>query len=342
MAIEIESIAAEGRAAIGRAATSAELEEARVAVLGRSAALTLALRGVGLLEPAERGRAGKALNDVRQALEAELAERATLLADRELEDRLAAESVDVTLPGRSLPQGRLHLLTSVRREIEDVFLGLGYAIAEGPEVETAYYNFTALNTPPDHPAHGEQDTLWITDEVCLRTQTSPVQIRAMEDQPPPLYAIAPGRCYRRDTPDATHSAGFHQVEGIAVDEGLTLADLKGTLEHFAGALFGLDRRTRLRGHFFPFTEPSVELDVSCFLCDGRGCRVCKHSGWIEILGAGMIDPNVFGFIPGYDPERYSGFAFGLGIERTAMLRHGIDDIRLLYGNDLRLLEQFPV
>jgi phenylalanyl-tRNA synthetase alpha chain len=342
MAIEIERIAAEGRAAIDGATTSALLEDARVGVLGRSAPLTLALRGVGALAPEERGPAGKALNDVRRSLEAALTERAAILADTELEDRLAAEAVDVTLPGRSLPQGRLHLLTAVRREIEDVFLGLGYAIAEGPEVETAYYNFTALNTPPGHPSWGDQDTLWITDTVCLRTQTSPVQVRAMEAQAPPLYAIAPGRCYRRDTPDATHSAGFLQVEGIAVDEGLTLADLKGTLEHFARALFGADRETRLRGHFFPFTEPSVELDVSCFLCDGRGCRVCKQTGWIELLGAGMIDPNVFGFVPGYDPERYSGFAFGLGIERTAMLRHGIQDIRLLYGNDMRLLEQFAV
>ncbi len=340
MGIDFERIAAEGREAIGRTATSAELEEARVAILGRSAPLTLALRGVGSLPPEERGAAGKALNDVRRALEAELAARAAVLADEELEARLASDAVDVTLPGRPLGEGRLHLLTAVRREIEDVFLGLGYAIAEGPEVETEYYNFTALNTPPGHPSRGDQDTIWITDTVCLRTQTSPVQVRAMEAQPPPLYAIAPGRCYRRDTPDATHSAGFHQIEGIAVDEGLTLADLKGTLEHFAEALFGAGRPTRLRGHFFPFTEPSVELDVACFLCDGRGCRVCKQTGWIELLGAGMIDPNVLAFVPGYDPERYSGFAFGLGIERTAMLRHGIEDIRLLYGNDVRLLEQF--
>lgn len=341
MSIEIDRIVAEGRAVIGAASSSAELEVARVDVLGRSAPLTLALRGIGTLEPAERGPAGKALNDVRRELELTLGERAATLAETELEATLASEAVDVTLPGQPVPGGRLHLLTSVRREIEDVFLGLGYAIAEGPEVDTEYYCFTALNTPPDHPARGDQDTLWVTDSVCLRPQTSPVQVRAMEAQPPPLYAIAPGRCYRRDTPDATHSAGFHQVEGIAVDEGLTLADLKGTLEHFARALFGAERRTRLRGHFFPFTEPSVELDVSCFLCDGSGCRVCKHSGWIEILGAGMIDPNVLGFVEGYDSERYSGFAFGLGLERTAMLRHGIDDIRLLYGNDTRLLEQFP-
>jgi phenylalanyl-tRNA synthetase alpha chain len=318
----------------------AALEEARVATLGRSAPLTLELRGIGALPPDQRGPVGKRLNEVRLAIEAALAARETIVAARELEATLAAERVDVTLPGAVVPAGGLHLLTQVRREIEDIFTGLGYTIAEGPEIEREYYNFEALNIPDGHPAKGETDTLWITDGVCLRTHTSPVQARTMAAQDPPVYVICPGRVYRRDTPDATHSPIFHQIEGLCVDRGITLADLKGTLQYAARRLFGASREIRLRTSFFPFTEPSVELDVSCFLCDGAGCAACKGSGWIEMLGAGVVDPNVL-TMAGYDPEVWSGFAFGMGIERIAFLKHGFPDLRMLYDNDLRFLEQFP-
>jgi phenylalanyl-tRNA synthetase alpha chain len=308
--------------------------------LGRSGALTLALRAVGGLPPDQRGARGQELNRVRQALEHLLAERHEALAAVELEARLRTDAVDVTLPGALVPRGVPHVISQTQREIEDVFVGLGYGIAEGPEVELAHYNFTALNTPEDHPSWSPSDTFWIDDEVCLRTQTSPVQVRAMEAQPPPVYVICPGRVYRPEADDATHSSMFQQVEGLAVDRGITLADLKGTLEHFAREIFGADRRVRLRSHFFPFTEPSVELDISCFLCGGSGCRVCKHEGWIEILGAGMVDPNVYGYVRGYDPSEVSGFAFGMGIERIAMLKYGITHVRSFYDDDLRFLEQF--
>jgi phenylalanyl-tRNA synthetase alpha chain len=337
---EIERLEQDGRQAFAAAGTSEALEDARVAVLGRSAPLTLALRGVAALEPAERGPRGAALNGVRKRLEAEHAARAEQLASAELEARLREDAVDVTLPGTPVPRGVAHLLSQTQRAIEDVFVGLGYRIAEGPEVELEHYNFTALNTPDDHPAKGETDTLWVSPGVCLRTHTSPVQVRTMESQPPPVYVIVPGRVYRRDALDATHSPQFQQVEGIAVDRGLTLGDLRGTLLHFARELFGPDREVLLGSDFFPFTEPSVQLSVSCFLCDGKGCRTCKDSGWIEILGAGMVDPNVFGFVEGYDPEEWSGFAFGMGLERIAMLRHGVDHVRRFYDDDLRFLEQF--
>ncbi len=280
---------------------------------------------------------------MRRELEALIDGREAELAASELEARLAHDAVDVTLPGRLVPRGGLHLLTQTRREIEDVFVGLGYRVAEGPELELEFNNFTALNIPEGHPAKNVSDTLWAeADGVCMRTHTSPVQVRTMAASPPPVYVICPGRVYRRDTVDATHSPIFHQIEGLAVDRGITLADLSGTLRHLARALFGEEREVRLRPGFFPFTEPSVEMDVSCFLCGGGGCRVCKGTGWIEILGAGMVDPNVFGFVPGgaYDPEEVTGFAFGMGIERIAMLRHGIPDIRMLYDNDLRFNEQF--
>jgi phenylalanyl-tRNA synthetase alpha chain len=329
-----------GREQIAAAATTAALEEARVRVLGRSSALTLALRELSALPVEERKARGADLNRSRVALERLHAERHEALAAEELERRLERDAVDVTLPGDPIALGLPHLLQQVTQEIEDIFLGLGYAIAEGPEVELDYYNFTALNTPEDHPAKATSDTFWVTPEVCLRTQTSPVQVRTMEQQPPPVYVLCPGRVYRRDAIDATHLPYFMQVEGLAVDEGLTLGDLKGTLEHFARSLFGGDRRIRMRSHFFPFTEPSVEIDVSCFLCEGAGCRVCKYVGWIELGGAGMVDPNVFGFVEGYDPEVVSGFAFGWGIERIAQLKHGLTDLRSLYEDDLRFLEQF--
>jgi phenylalanyl-tRNA synthetase alpha chain len=334
----------EAEAAIAGATSSAELEELRVRYLGRKAELPNVLRGIAQLAPEQRGPTGKAANRARQALEELIAQRGEQLAGGELERRLQADTVDVTLPGRP-PQeiGRHHLLTATRREIEDVFLGLGFRIAEGPEVETVHYNFDALNHAPTHPARGRSDTFYVGDDVLLRTHTSPMQIRAMEAQPPPIYIIVPGRVYRPDS-DATHTPQFHQIEGLAVDTDITLADLKGTLLAFARAIFGPDREVRLRPHFFPFTEPSVEVDVSCFMAHvpGKRCRVCKDTGWVEILGSGMVDPNVFAYVQeyGYDPEKVQGFAFGMGIERIAMLKHGVPDLRLLYDNDARFLEQF--
>ncbi len=314
------------------------LEEVRVRFLGRKAPLTVLLRGITELPPEERPGVGRYGNLVKRELEAALEQRHGALEADELIHGLQRDRVDVTLPGRAMPMGHLHLITSTRREIEDIFIGMGYEVAEGPEVESDYYNFEALNTPADHPARSLHDTFFVGDTVLLRTHTSPVQVRTMEKQRPPVYVIVPGKAYRRDS-DATHTPMFHQVEGLVVDEGITLADLKGTLEAFAQTMFGADRRVRLRPHFFPFTEPSVEVDVSCMMCDGAGCRLCKRSGWLEILGAGMVDPNVFGFVD-YDPEVYTGFAFGMGIERIAMLKHGVTDLRLFYENDLRFLRQF--
>jgi phenylalanyl-tRNA synthetase alpha chain len=345
MTDRIAELRDEAEAAIAAAGTSAELEELRVRYLGRKAELPNILRGIAQLPPERRGPTGKAANQVRQALEARISGRAEQLAGGELEQQLERDVVDVTLPGAPpQPVGHLHLLTATRREIEDVFLGLGFRIAEGPEVETVYYNFDALNFDVTHPTRGRADTFYVNDEVLLRTHTSPVQPRAMELQPPPLYIIVPGRVYRRDS-DATHTPQFHQIEGLAVDEDVTLADLKGTLLAFARAIFGPDREVRLRPHFFPFTEPSIEVDVSCFMehtDGGQRCRVCKDTGWVEILGAGMVDPNVFAYVSehGYDPEKVQGFAFGMGIERIAMLKHGVPDLRLLYDNDARFLEQF--
>jgi phenylalanyl-tRNA synthetase alpha chain len=339
----------DGEAAIAAASTTDELEHARVAHLGRKAELPNLLRGVAELSPQERGQVGRAANQARQALEALVAERHEALAAAELDARLAADRVDVTLPGSpAAPAGRLHLLTATRREIEDVFLGLGFRVAEGPEIDLVHYNFDALNHLPQHPARQWSDTFYVEDDVVLRTHTSPMQSRAMEIEPPPLYIVVPGRTYRRDQIDPTHSPQFHQVEGLAVDTDVTLADLKGTLLAFARAIFGEDREVRLRPHFFPFTEPSAEVDVSCFKCvdgflrDGSRCNICKGEGWIEILGAGEVDPNVFEYVRehGYDPEEIQGFAFGMGIERIAMLKHGVTDLRLFYENDLRFLEQF--
>jgi phenylalanyl-tRNA synthetase alpha chain len=303
---------------------------------------------VAQLEPQERAATGQAANQARKALEQAIEVKTHELAAQELDEKLKADRIDVTLPADPLPNlARLHLLTETWREIEDVFIGLGFTVAEGPEVETVYYNFDALNHDVTHPARGRTDTFYVTDDVLLRTHTSPVQIRAMEEHPPPLYIIIPGRVYRRDS-DATHTPQFHQIEGLAVDAEITLADLKGTLLTFARAIFGDEREVRLRPHFFPFTEPSVEVDVSCFNCldgvmpDGSRCPLCKGTAWIEILGAGMVDPNVFEYVRanGYDPERIQGFAFGMGIERIAMLKHGVPDLRLLYDNDIRFLEQF--
>jgi phenylalanyl-tRNA synthetase alpha chain len=326
--VDPAALLAEAFAQIDAAGDLATLEEVRIATVGRSAPLPLALRDVGSLPPEQRGEAGKNLNIARQQLEARLAEREAELEQAALVDKLATDRIDVTLPGRALPHGGLHLLTQTRREIEQIFLDMGYAIAEGPEVETEFNNFTALNIPEDHPAKADSDTLWVSDGVLLRTHTSPVQVRVMQSQEPPVAIICPGRVYRRDTQDATHSPIFHQVEGLLIDEGVTLAHLKGTLDHLTKRLFGADREIRLRSGFFPFTEPSIEVDVSW------------GDGWMEILGAGMVDPNVLEHV-GYDNEKYTGFAFGVGIERVAMLRHGIPDIRMLYDNDARFLAQFP-
>jgi phenylalanyl-tRNA synthetase alpha chain len=347
----IEEIEVEAAPVIEGAVTSAELEELRVHYLGRKAELTSILRGIAELPAAERGQVGAAANKVRKELEALLEARAGQLDASELEARLAADQVDVTLPGApSRRVGHAHLIGRTTRLIEDTMVGLGYRVMEGPEIEHDYYNFTALNHPPGHPARMLQDTFYVQShpDVLLRTHTSPVQVRSMEAQPPPIFIIVPGKVYRRDS-DATHSPMFHQIEGLAVAEGLTLADLKGTLLALCRAIFGDDRELRLRPHFFPFTEPSVEVDVSCFQCGGSGllaggerCNLCKGQGWIEILGAGMVDSNVLGFVKrhGYDPERVQGFAFGLGVERVAMLRHGVPDLRRFFDNDVRMLEQF--
>jgi phenylalanyl-tRNA synthetase alpha chain len=347
----IEEIRSEAAAAIGAAGTIAELEELRVRYLGRKAELTGVLRGIAGLPAEERGKVGAAANAARKELEQLLEQSSGRLDASELDARLATDRVDVTLPGapaRSL--GHLHLIARTTREVEDIMVGLGYTVAEGPEIEHDYYNFTALNHPPGHPARMLQDTFYVQShpDVLLRTHTSPMQVRAMETQPPPIFVIVPGKVYRRDS-DATHSPMFHQMEGLAIAEGITLADLQGTLLALVRGLFGPEREVRLRPHFFPFTEPSVEVDVSCFQCGGTGvlaggerCNLCKGQGWIEILGAGMVDPNVLGFVEdnGYDPERVQGFAFGLGVERVAMLKHGVPDLRRFFDNDVRVLEQF--
>jgi phenylalanyl-tRNA synthetase alpha chain len=350
----IDELSVQARAAIAGADSGEALEELRVRYLGRKAELPQLLRGVAELPPEQRAAVGKAANRARQELEGLIEVRTAELSGAELERRLREDAVDVTLPGApSQPLGRLHVLTSTRRRLEDIFLGLGFTVMEGPEIETVHYNFDALNHSPTHPARARTDTFYVAPDTVLRTHTSPMQIRAMEAHPPPLYVVIPGRVYRPDS-DATHTPQFHQIEGLAVDEDITLADLKGTLLVFAREMFGDEREVRLRPHFFPFTEPSVEVDVSCFHCDGRGhlrdgsrCYLCKGEGWLEVLGAGEVDPNVYSYVattqdnsPGYDPERVQGFAWGMGIERIAMLMHGIPDLRLYYENDLRFLEQF--
>ena len=336
----LAAIFAEAAAEIDAAAGLEGLEAARVKHLGRKSRLSQLLRSIPELPADERPLVGKYGNRVRAALEQGLADRKKELEAGELERRLAMEQVDITLPGEPFPRGRLHLITQTQWEIEDIFAGLGYRIAEGPEIESDYYNFTALNTPEGHPARSLHDTFFIEGkpDVLLRTHTSPVQIRVMEKEEPPIYVIVPGRVYRRDS-DATHTPMFHQIEGLAVDAHITLADLKGTLDTFAKAIFGAEREIRMRPHYFPFTEPSVEVDVSCMICGGAGCRACKHSGWLEILGAGMVDPNVFGFVD-YDTDEVQGFAFGMGVERIAMLKHGMTDLRMFYDNDLRFIKQF--
>ena len=320
-------------------AENADLEQIRIQYLGKKGELTAVLRGMGALSAEERPVVGQIANEVRAIIEAAIKDKANAAKDAELAKRLVAEKIDVTLPSSAPAQGKLHPLTQVQRTIEDIFIGMGFSIAEGPEVEYDYYNFQALNIPENHPARDTQDTFYITENILLRSQTSPVQVRTMEKQKPPIRIISPGRVYRSDAVDATHSPLFHQIEGLVVDKGVTMGDLKGMLETFAKTLFGNDTRLRFRPHHFPFTEPSAEVDVSCFVCGGKGCRVCKNEGWIEILGAGMVHPFVLSNC-GIDPEEYSGFAFGMGVERIAMKYYGIDDMRHLYENDTRFLGQF--
>ena len=334
----VQTIVEGAREEIERATTRRDLDEVRVKYLGKRGTLTQLLRALPGLPPAERPIVGKEANAAKAGLESELEARQTLLEGLERRARLAGDRPDLTLPGRRVVPGALHPLTQVHDEIVDVFTGMGFAVAEGPEVELDFYNFEALNIPKDHPARDMQDTFYVGGEVLLRTHTSPVQIRTMERQKPPVRIICPGRVYRRDA-DITHSPVFHQVEGLAVDRGISMGDLKGTLALFARELFGPDSRIRFRPSFFPFTEPSAEVDVLCFLCKGGGCRVCKQSGWLEILGSGMVHPRILRAM-GYDTEEVTGWAFGMGIERVAMLRYGVDDIRLFFENDLRFLSQF--
>ena len=320
-------------------ADNADLEQIRIKYLGKKGELTAVLRGMGALSSEERPIIGQIANEVRAEIEAALATATQALKEKALEKKLIEEKIDVTLPAENIKTGHLHPLNQIQRKIEEIFIGMGFSIVEGPEVELDYYNFQALNIPENHPARDTQDTFYITDNILLRSQTSPVQVRTMEKQKPPIRIISPGRVYRSDAVDATHSPLFHQIEGLVVDKGITMGDLKGMLETFAKTLFGEDTRLRFRPHHFPFTEPSAEVDVSCFVCGGKGCRVCKNEGWIEILGAGMVHPFVLENC-GIDPNVYSGFAFGMGVERIAMKQYGIDDMRLLYENDTRFLEQF--
>ena len=321
------------------ASPDANLEELRVRYLGKKGELTAVLRGMGKLTPEERPVVGQMANEVRADIEEALALRAAEAKEKALAEALEKEALDVTIDGNMPRIGHQHPLSAVQRELEDIFIGLGFTIAEGPEVELDYYNFQALNIPKDHPARDTQDTFYISDNILLRSQTSPVQARVMENTKPPIRIVSPGRVYRSDALDATHSPLFHQFEGLVVDKGVTMADLKGTLETFAKQMFGEETKIRFRPHHFPFTEPSAEVDVSCFVCGGKGCRVCKNEGWIEILGAGMVHPFVLSNC-GIDPNEYSGFAFGMGIERIVMIKYAIDDMRNLYENDLRFLSQF--
>lgn len=318
---------------------SSELEALRVRFLGKKGELTAILKQMGKLSAEERPVIGALANEVRASIEDKIAAAAAALRERQMQEQIAQETLDVTMPGKRRPIGTQHPLSLVLDEIQDIFIGMGFSVAEGPEVELDYYNFEALNIPKNHPARDTQDTFYITENVLLRSQTSPVQIRVMEKQKPPIRIIAPGRVYRSDAIDATHSPLFHQIEGLVVDKGITMADLKGTLVTFAKTLYGQDAVLRFRPHHFQFTEPSCEMDTMCFACHGEGCRLCKGEGWIELLGAGMVHPKVLQN-GGVDPEEYSGFAFGMGLERLVMRRYGIDDMRLFYENDLRFLNQF--
>lgn len=350
---DLTSIRDQVREGVAKALTPEALEELRVQILGRKGSLTQVMHQMGKLDPEERPIMGKMANDVRTQVVAAIEKRKIEITKEVLQSRFAAESTDVTLPGRVKPLGTEHLISQIREEIEDIFCGMGYTVEDGPFVETTYYNFTALNAPEDHPSRSSKDTFYVVDnapegkeqhvlgesDVLLRTQTSGVQVHVMENRKPPIYMICPGTVFRPDTADANHLPQFTQVEGLVVDEGITFGDLKGTLDYFTREIFGKDRATRYRPHFFPFTEPSCEVDVSCGVCGGKGCRFCKGTGWLEILGCGMVDPNVFRYC-GIDPEKYTGFAFGIGVERVAALRYDLPDLRMLMTGDKRFLSQF--
>lgn len=348
---ELRALEAESLAAISAASDSTALDQVRIGVLGKSGTLTAYLRSMGSVPQEERAAVGKTTNEVRVAIEAALESRKAELAEAELAAAIDASAVDVTLPGRAQQMGTRHLINRITDEVAEIFLGIGYSVATGPDVETDYYNFEALNAPADHPSRSMQDTFYIRDlsgdvaavkgesDVLLRTQTSGVQVHVMEGQQPPIYIIAPGTVYRRDVADPSHLPQFTQIEGLVVDKGITFGDLKGTLDYFCKQMFGPERKTRIRGHYFPFTEPSAEVDVSCGICHGEGCRFCGHTGWLEIAGCGMVDPNVFGYV-GIDPEEYSGFAFGMGVERIACLKYNVPDLRMLLAGDMRFLRQF--
>ena len=336
---KIEKIKKQSIKEIENCTTQKELNELKVKYLGKKGELTTVLRGMGALAPEERPIIGSLVNQVRDKLNELFTEKEENFKKKELEKRLLTEKIDITEPSKKIELGSLHPITQIIKEVEEIFLGMGYKIADGPEVEKAIYNFDKLNTPPDHPARDIQDTFYITDDVVLRSQTSPVQARVMENQEPPIKIICPGAVYRSDSVDATHSPVFHQIEGLVVDKNISMTDLKGTLEMFAKKCLGENTKIRFRPHHFPFTEPSAEADVSCFVCGGKGCRVCKGEGWIELLGCGMVHPNVFKNC-GIDPDVYTGFAFGFGVERIAMAKFGIEDMRLLYENDVRFLKQF--
>ncbi len=337
---QLKQIKAAAESQINKAVSLNELNDLRVRYLGKKGELTQVLRGMGKLSAEERPVIGQLANEIKQQLEEQILQRNEVLKNSELDQQMQEETIDITLPGTAIASGHWHPLSKVLNEIEDIFIGMGYQIAEGPEIETDYYNFEALNLPKDHPARDMQDSFYITDEILLRTQTSPMQARTMEKMAPqlPVKIIAPGKVYRRDD-DATHSPMFHQVEALVIDKNITFADLRGTLLTFVQQMFGPETKMRLRPSYFPFTEPSAEVDISCVACGGKGCRVCKQTGWLEILGSGMVHPRVLE-MSGYDPKQVSGFALGLGVERTAMLKYGINDLRLLFDNDIRFLNQF--
>jgi len=350
---ELKSIEEEVIRCLAEATTLDALADLRVKVTGKKGSLTAIMRMMGKIPPEERPAMGKLANTVRANVDAAIQQRQMDLEKKALEKRMQAEAADVTLPGRRLSSGTQHLISQIREEIEDIFCGLGYIVADGPYVETTYYNFTALNAPENHPSRSAKDSFYVEDnapegkpplmlgdsDVLLRTQTSGMQVHFMEENKPPIYMICPGTVFRPDTADANHLPQFTQVEGLVVDEGISFGDLKGTLDYFTREIFGKDRATRYRPHFFPFTEPSCEVDVSCGVCHGKGCRFCKNTGWLEILGCGMVDPNVFKYV-GIDPEKYTGFAFGIGVERVAALRYDLPDLRMLMEGDMRFLRQF--
>ncbi len=336
---QLEKIKANAKNEIEQAQNAKELDEVRVKYLGKKGELTAILRGMGSLSAEERPMIGGLVNQIRDELENLIETGEKHFEDLEIEKKLATENIDVTIPSKKINLGSIHPITQVVNDVKEIFIGMGYEIADGPEVELATYNFDKLNTPPDHPARDIQDTFYITDDIILRSQTSSVQARVMENTKPPIKIICPGAVYRSDSVDATHSPVFHQIEGLVIDKNISMADLKGTLDMFAKKCLGEKTRIRFRPHHFPFTEPSAEADVSCFVCGGKGCRVCKGEGWIELLGCGMVHPNVLRNC-GIDPEEYTGFAFGFGVERIAMAKFGIDDMRLLYENDVRFLKQF--